>query len=85
MRHWLVVAVVMGLAAVDPGAVGAEENSSQRTRLYELFDRIWDWQLNSFPEFATYVGVSGHDDRWRWAIASSETSVQRSSWPETPT
>ena len=25
MRHWLVVAVVMGLAAVDPGAVGAEK------------------------------------------------------------
>jgi uncharacterized protein (DUF885 family) len=75
MRHWLVVAVVMGLAAVDPGAVGAEENSSQRTRLYELFDRIWDWQLNSFPEFATYVGVSGHDDRW--TDVSLEAIAQR--------
>jgi uncharacterized protein (DUF885 family) len=64
MQRWLVVAVVMGMAAVDPGAVGAEENSSQRERLYELFDRIWGWQLSSFPEFATYVGVSGHDDRW---------------------
>jgi uncharacterized protein (DUF885 family) len=59
-----VIAVVMGLAAVDPGAVAAEENSSQRKKLDELFDRIWDWRLNSFPEFATYVGVSGHDDRW---------------------
>jgi len=64
MRDWLVVAVVVGLASVAPGAVGAEEDPSQRERLYELFDRIWDWQLNSHPEFATYVGVSGHDDRW---------------------
>ncbi len=57
MRHWLVAAVVVGIASLDPGAVGAEENPSQRERLYELFDRIWDWQLSSFPEFATYVGV----------------------------
>jgi uncharacterized protein (DUF885 family) len=64
MRHWLVIAVVMGLAAVNLGAAAAEENSSQRERLDEIFDRIWDWQLNSFPEFATHVGVTGHDDRW---------------------
>jgi len=54
----------MVLAVVEAGSVGAEENSSQRDRLYEIFDRIWAWQLNSFPEFATYVGVPGHDDRW---------------------
>jgi uncharacterized protein (DUF885 family) len=64
MRRWLLVAFVMALAAVDPSAVGAEENPSQRERLYELFDRIWEWQLSSYPEFATYVGVPGHDDRW---------------------
>ena len=75
MRHWFVVAVATGLAAVDPGAVGAEENSSQRARLYDLFDRIWDWQLSSFPEFATYVGVSGHDDRW--TDVSLEAIAQR--------
>jgi hypothetical protein len=75
MRHWLVVAVVMGLAAVDPGAVGAEENSSQRARFDELFDRIWDWQLSSFPEFATYVGVPGHNDRW--TDVSLEAIAQR--------
>ncbi len=64
MRRWLVVVAVMVLAVVEAGSVGAEENSSQRDRLYEIFDRIWAWQLNSFPEFATYVGVPGHDDRW---------------------
>ena len=75
MRHWLVAAVVVGIASLDPGAVGAEENPSQRERLYELFDRIWDWQLSSFPEFATYVGVPGHDDRW--TDVSLEAIAQR--------
>jgi len=30
MRSWLVVAVVIGLAAVDPGRVAAKENSITR-------------------------------------------------------
>ena len=64
MRHGLLVAVAMGIATLEPRAAAAEEIPSQRERLYELFDRIWDWQLGSFPEFATYVGVPGHDDRW---------------------
>jgi len=64
MRRGLVVVAVMVLAVVEAGSIGAEENPSQRERLYEIFDRIWTWQLNSFPEFATYVGVPGHDDRW---------------------
>ncbi len=64
MRSWLVDAVVIGLAAVDPGTIAAKENSNPREELYELFDQIWDWQMNSYPEFATHVGVPGHDDRW---------------------
>ncbi|MFB3118215.1 MAG: DUF885 family protein, partial [Myxococcota bacterium] len=75
MRHWLVTAVVVGIAALGPGAAGAEENPSLRERLYELFDRVWDWQLNSFPEFATQVGVAGHDDRW--TDVSLEAIAQR--------
>jgi len=77
MRHWLVVAVAvaMGIASLAPGAAAAEAVPSQQERLYELFDRIWDWQLNSFPEFATYVGVPGHDDRW--TDLSAEAIAQR--------
>jgi uncharacterized protein (DUF885 family) len=75
MRRWLVVAAAMGLAAVDPGAAGAKENPSQRERLYELFDQIWEWRLSSYPEFATYVGVPGHDDRW--TDVSLEAIAQR--------
>ncbi len=64
MQRWLIIAAVTALVAIGPGAVGAEEGLSPREGLYELFDQIWDWQLNSFPEFATHVGVPGHDDRW---------------------
>jgi uncharacterized protein (DUF885 family) len=58
------VAVAVGIAWLDPRAAAAEEAPNQRERLYELFDQIWDWRLNAFPEFATYVGVPGHDHRW---------------------
>ncbi len=75
MWHWLVVAVALGMTVLDPRAAAAEALPSQRERLYELFDRIWDWQLNSFPEFATYVGVPGHDDRW--TDLSPEAIAQR--------
>jgi uncharacterized protein (DUF885 family) len=75
MRHWLAVAVAMGIAALDPATAAAEAVPGQRERLYELFDRIWDWQLNSVPEFATYVGVPGHDDRW--TDLSPEAIAQR--------
>jgi uncharacterized protein (DUF885 family) len=75
MRHWLAVAVAMGIAALDPATAAAEAVPGQRERLYELFDRIWDWQLNSYPEFATYVGVPGHDDRW--TDLSPEAIAQR--------
>ena len=37
---------------------------TQDVRLYELFDRIWKWQMTSYPEFATHVGYPGQDDRW---------------------
>ncbi len=64
MRHWRAIAVATGIALLGTGAAAAEALPNQRERLYELLDRIWDWQLNAFPEFATYVGVPGHDDRW---------------------
>jgi len=64
MRRWLWVVLALGVCAIAPRAVAAEPAASPQQQLYELFDRIWDWQLRSFPEFATYVGVSRYDDRW---------------------
>ena len=52
------------IAIAAHGAAAAEARPSQQERLYQIFDRIWDWQLTTEPEFATYVGVPGHDDRW---------------------
>jgi len=64
MRRWLLVALAMGVAAIDPRVGAAEAAASPQQQLHELFDRIWQWQLRSFPEFATYVGDSRYDDRW---------------------
>ena len=64
MEHWRAVVVAIGIALLGTSAASAKVAPGQQERLYELFDRIWEWQLNAFPEFATYVGVPGRDDRW---------------------
>jgi uncharacterized protein (DUF885 family) len=43
------------------------ENQGHQTdteRLRELFKIKWDYDMQNFPEFATYVGQPGHNDRW---------------------
>ena len=39
-------------------------NQTDAERLHELFKVKWDYDMENFPEFATYVGRPGHDDRW---------------------
>ncbi len=58
------VLLAIAIATVAGDAAAAEASSSQQERLYQIFDRIWEWELSVYPEFATYVGVPGHDDRW---------------------
>ena len=38
--------------------------SSDSTRLRELAELYFEWQLTESPEFATYVGHPGHDHLW---------------------
>jgi uncharacterized protein (DUF885 family) len=38
--------------------------ASESARLHRLFDRYWEDKLREKPEFATYVGAPGHNDRW---------------------
>src|SRR5262245_8062999 len=64
--RWL-LAIALAIATAAEGrddAAAREDRPSPKERLHGIFDRIWDWELRSYPEFATYVGVPGHDDRW---------------------
>ncbi|MDB6121262.1 MAG: hypothetical protein JWQ71_255 [Pedosphaera sp.] len=43
------------------------ENKSHQTeteRLRELFNVKWDYNMREYPEWATYVGYPGQNDRW---------------------
>jgi uncharacterized protein (DUF885 family) len=43
-------------------------------RLHRLFEITWKWAMSEFPEWATYVGYPGNNDRWTdW----SEAAIQR--------
>src|SRR3954470_15684200 len=46
--------------AAGPAAAPASESE----RLHRLFDRAWEEKLSLTPEFATYIGFPGHNDRW---------------------
>ncbi|HET9676889.1 MAG TPA: DUF885 domain-containing protein, partial [Solirubrobacterales bacterium] len=46
---------------------------SESERLQKLFDLFWDLQMHASPEFATYVGYPGLNDRW--SDASPESIV----------
>ncbi len=37
---------------------------SESERLYRFLDLAWDSRLSETPEFATYIGFPGHNDRW---------------------
>ena len=46
--------------ATEPSATPATESE----RLHRLFDANWESRLGETPEFATYIGFPGHNDRW---------------------
>ena len=53
------------------GAVGEGE------RLHRLFDLQWQYTMEEYPEFATYVGWPGQNHRW--TDVSLEAIEQRES------
>jgi len=65
---WAPVAAVA--APADVLAAGIETliadagKSSDAERLHRLFQLQNDYALHEFPEYATYVGVRGQNDRW---------------------
>jgi uncharacterized protein (DUF885 family) len=54
----LPIQTVPAVQAATPPASGESE------RLHRLFDRFWEDKLRGNPEFATYTGFPGHNDRW---------------------
>src|SRR6185503_17898845 len=43
----------------------------EATRLHELFDASWEYQLTEYPEFATSVGDARYNGRWTdWSLAA---------------
>jgi len=47
---------------------------SESDRLHHLFDQNWESRLGETPEFATYIGFPGHNDRWS---DNSPTGIER--------
>src|SRR5881227_2526842 len=37
---------------------------SESERLKKLFDLLWEFQMHASPEYATFVGYPGLNDRW---------------------
>jgi uncharacterized protein (DUF885 family) len=63
-----VLLVALNLLTILPSAWAAEPASAppgnESERLHRLFDQNWDSRLGETPEFATYIGFPGHNDRW---------------------
>ncbi len=61
----LTAAVMVVLMTTTTGISGAEpQKSAAETKLYQIIDREWEWNLREFPTTATYVGDSRYDDKW---------------------
>lgn len=76
---WLGVAILFALVSVPvPALAGSSESlaagieaviadagkSPDAERLHRLFQIHTDYVMHEFPEYATYVGVPGQNDRW---------------------
>jgi uncharacterized protein (DUF885 family) len=49
----------------------ARGQGSESERLKKLFDLVWDYSMHASPEFATYTGYPGLNDRWSDASPES--------------
>jgi uncharacterized protein (DUF885 family) len=57
---WNLFVVLPAVRAAAPQDAPASESE----RLRRLFDLAWEDKLLQTPEFATYTGFPGHNDRW---------------------
>jgi len=59
MTRQSVLLVSLSLSLLAPPAPPGESE-----RLHRLFDSAWEAKLRETPEFATYIGFPGYNDRW---------------------
>jgi uncharacterized protein (DUF885 family) len=67
MTRRAVLLVSLSLCLLPPavrsaGLPAAPAGESEKLR--RLFDRAWETKLSETPEFATYIGFPGYNDRW---------------------
>jgi uncharacterized protein (DUF885 family) len=70
----LLLTAATAMAAVPPDVLeyghafekfpATKGQGSESERLRKLFDLFWEFQMHASPEYATYVGYPGLDDRW---------------------
>ena len=63
MRTAFAAIVLAGAAALAAARAGAGDEAAPNARLAAAFEREFQYRLDEFPEFATRLGVAGHDDR----------------------
>jgi uncharacterized protein (DUF885 family) len=66
-RFAVVLLISWGLFILPPAVRAAEPPAApagESERLRRLFDLAWENKLLQTPEFATYIGFPGHNDRW---------------------
>jgi uncharacterized protein (DUF885 family) len=66
---WAAGAPAASTASAAPTAPGDESE-----RFHRFLDLAWESKLRQSPEFATYIGFSGHNDRWS---DFSEAGIER--------
>ncbi len=60
LAAWSLFILMPAVRAAEPPAALVSESE----RLRRLFDLAWEDKLRQTPEFATYIGFPGHNDRW---------------------
>jgi uncharacterized protein (DUF885 family) len=54
----------MGYVDEAEAIIGTRGREDEGRRLHRLFDVVWEYTLDEFPEFATYVGRAEYNHRW---------------------
>jgi uncharacterized protein (DUF885 family) len=60
----LVLACLPAAIVATPAGDTAARTGSETEKLHILFDREWEWNMESYPEWATGIGDDRYNDRW---------------------